>query len=246
MMMCMIYYTNIYFVRVFNIREVFIFEGYGYRCIIMYGECCITYLKYTHNNLILINPLGGTALVILNSLREPQGNFLLCALNRVGSVTDVSADVDTEITSNRSRCRVSRICGTKHHTSSLDNIVSFPYHSNNGSHRHVLDQSSEETFGGKIAVMRLEVRLGRRNHFQGHQLESLLLESRNNISNETSLDTVRLHHNVCLFSRHCLLVCLCDEINRFLSGQERLVLIGIGDIAQQRSTFPLFLFPLKS
>ena len=97
--------------------------------------------------------------------------------------------------------------------------------------------------------MRLEVRLGRRNHFQGHQLESLLLESRNNISNESSLDTVRLHHNVCLFSRHFLLVCLCDESKSIFvrTNESRLCSISkIGEYTLSSDRRFLFCFPLKS
>ena len=64
-------------------------------------------------------------------LLEPETNLMVCAFNRVGSVADVTANLNTEITSDGSRKRVTRAGFTEQLTTRLDDVSAFPHHAHN-------------------------------------------------------------------------------------------------------------------
>ena len=73
-----------------------------------------------------------------------------------------------------------------------------PYHRNNRAWADVLDELWEERLGRKILVVLLCVCLFDRHHLHRHELVSLSFEAPDDFSNQTSLDAVRLDHDVCL------------------------------------------------
>ena len=126
---------------------------------------------------------------------KPKINFMFGTLNGVRSVTDVSSNIDTEVATNSTWFRVLWSGGTEHLSSGLDGIVTFPDHSNDWSRGSVLDERWEETLGGKISVVSLELGLSWSALLHGNELESFSLKSGNDLSNESSLDTVWLDHD---------------------------------------------------
>jgi len=147
-------------------------------------------------NLLLVDPVVLSTLPALDfTLLEPESNFLLGVLNGVGTVANVTSDIDGEISTDGTRLRGKRVGGTEEGTSSLDSITTFPNHSADGSASHILDKSREEGLGGEILVVLLKVLLAGSHQLDGGELVAALLESRDNRSNESTLDAIRLDSN---------------------------------------------------
>ena len=105
----------------------------------------------------LVNPslgsgLPGDQLLIL----EPQGDLLLGRLDSIGSVQDVAADLDAEVTTDGSGQGVSGVGGSQHLAAGLDHVQALPDHGDNGSRAHVVDQSGEEGAGAQVGVVLLQ------------------------------------------------------------------------------------------
>jgi hypothetical protein len=133
----------------------------------------------------------GAELLIL----EPESDLLVGGLNGIRSVDDVSSDVNAEVSSDGTWLRVGWLGGTEHLSSGLDGVVTFPDHSDDWSRDSVLDERWEETLGGKIGVVSLELGLSWSALLHGNELESFSLKSGYNLSNESSLDTIWLDHD---------------------------------------------------
>ena len=71
------------------------------------------------------------------------------------------------------------------------------YHSADRSRGHVGDEASEESLAGKISVVLLHVLSSWGSQLHGHQLVALLLESLDDFAHQSSLDAIRLDHDVC-------------------------------------------------
>ena len=63
---------------------------------------------------LLIDPVELSRLVGLNLLRlEPESNLLLSALNAIGAVADVAANINSIVTTDGARGRGKRVGGTE-------------------------------------------------------------------------------------------------------------------------------------
>jgi hypothetical protein len=129
-------------------------------------------------------------------LGEPESNFFVGGFNGIRSVDNVSADINAEITSNGTWLRVEWLGGTEHLSTSLDSVVTLPDHAADWTGSGVLDETSEETFTGKIGVVLLELGFTWLSEFHSDELESFGLESGDDGTDESSLDTVWLDHDV--------------------------------------------------
>ena len=167
----------------------------------------------------LVDPGGGVVVPGAEFLGlEPKSNFLLSGLNGIGTVDDVSSDIDAEVTSDGSGLRVERLCGTEHLSASLDSVVTLPDHAADGAGSGVLNETSEERLAGEISVVLLEHLLTGSAQFHGDELESLGLESGNDLTDEASLDTVGLDHDVGSFSLlglHLVFIIIKNAIDLF-------------------------------
>ena len=86
----------------------------------------------------LVDPVELSVLVLLDlTFPEPQSNLFLGALDAIGAVTDVSANVDGIVASDGARGRCERVGSTKNGSAGLTGISSFPDHSDDGTAEHV-------------------------------------------------------------------------------------------------------------
>ncbi|KAH3664594.1 hypothetical protein OGATHE_003409 [Ogataea polymorpha] len=82
-------------------------------------------------------PVHGWLVVNKLLLLEPQIDLLLGVLNRVGTVDDVSAHVQSKITSDGTWSRLQWVSGTQQGSTLLDNVLSLPNGGQNWTRHHV-------------------------------------------------------------------------------------------------------------
>ena len=112
----------------------------------------------------------------------------------------------------------------EHHAAALDSAKTFPDHANNWARDHVVDQVLEEWLLLQVGVVLLHMSTAWSAHFQSDELklakvrksltylEATLLESLDNLANETTLNTIGLDSN-----ESTLLVCShSDSLNTFM------------------------------
>ena len=121
--------------------------------------------------------------------------LLVGGLNGIRSVADVSTNINAEVSSDGSWGGAQWVGLSEHGSSLLDDILSLPNHGDNGSASHVLDKTWEEGLGAEVSVVLLEQLFAGLDELQGDQLVPSLLESLDDLSNESSLDTVWLDHD---------------------------------------------------
>lgn len=158
--------------------------------------------------LSLIDPSLGVRLPGVDTLREPQTDLLLRSLDAVRAVADVATDVEGEVTADGARGRVGGLGGTEHDTASLDGAHTLPHHAAHGTRVHVLNQTSEKALRGQIRVVLLKKGSGGGEKLKSLELEALLLKSRNDFTNQTSLDAIGLDHDISSLHCCCLLIFL--------------------------------------
>lgn len=135
---------------------------------------------------------------------------------RVGTVADVSADSEGEVTSDGTGGGLQGVGGTQDGSTGLNGVQTFPDHTDDGAGVHVLDQTGEEGLFLQVLVVLLQVLLTRGTHLQADELfiakvcsvspltyvsknigerihlVTSLLESADDFTDESSLDTVGL------------------------------------------------------
>jgi len=131
-----------------------------------------------------------------NVLTEPQFDFFLSILNGVGSVADVTTSDNSVISSDGSRVWCQRIGGSEQESSGGNNSSSFPDHADDGTWQHVVNEGREEGSCTKVGIVLFKVFFGWGGQFKSSKVVSFLLESGDDGSNESSLDTVGLDHDV--------------------------------------------------
>jgi len=152
---------------------------------------------------LLVNPveLGRLPAVDL-ILLEPEGNLLLCGLDAVGSVADVAANVDGEVTADGAWGAVLWVGGAKDDTAGLDGVTTLPDHGADWARGHVGDETGEERLGAQILVVLLEVLLGGGDELETNELEATVLEAGDDCANQAALNAIWLNGNEGLLRRH--------------------------------------------
>ena len=126
------------------------------------------------------------------ALLEPKRDLLLGILNRVRSVTDVATDLNAEITADGAGGRLKGVGSTEHLTSSGNGLLALPNHGNDGSAEHVIAKLGEEGLVHEVAVVLLEKFLAGHASLHGGHLVTLRLESGDDVTNNTTLNTIGL------------------------------------------------------
>jgi len=133
-------------------------------------------------------------LILNDALGEPELDLFLSVLDRVRTVADVAASGKCKITTNSTGLRAKRVSRAEHHTARFDGVKALPNHGDDRARSHVLDQTREERPVLQVLVVLLEV-LGRSvNELEGNELEATLLETADDVSDETAVDAVGLLH----------------------------------------------------
>lgn len=162
----------------------------------------------------LVDPsINSTSVREHTLLTEPEGNLLLGRFHTVRSVADVATDIDGEVATDGTRSRCKGVCGTEKSTALLHDVLALEDDGNDRSGGHVLDQPREERLSLQVGVVLLETRISDEqvhrytakvhllllrgmDLLQGNDLVATLLETANDLTDETTLDAVRLHHDV--------------------------------------------------
>ena len=112
-----------------------------------------------------------------------------------------------------------RVGGADDLAAGLDDLLPLPDHAHDGSGAHVVDKVAEEGLAGQIGVVLLGVRLLDRHHLHGAEVESLLLEAGDDLTDEAALDAVGLDHDVSLLHLSVCEVCeTCDVSGWCVNG----------------------------
>lgn len=107
-------------------------------------------------------------------------------------MADVSANVNGVVESDGTGGGLQRVGGTENVSALLDNILTLPHGGENGAGLHVLEQRGEEGLLLEVLVVLSEELLVGVGQLDGDKLETSLLESVEDRSDESSLDTVGL------------------------------------------------------
>ena len=111
---------------------------------------------------------------------------------------DIAADVHGEITTDSSWGRLAGLGGTEQLASLDGSVGSLPDHGENWSGLHEVNETIEEWLALEISVVSLEVSLRWLDELHSEELESLLLKTLDDGSDEAALDSVGLNHDECL------------------------------------------------
>ena len=126
---------------------------------------------------------------------EPETDLVVGGLDGVGTVDDVSTNIDAEITADGAWGGVEGLGGAEHLAAGEDSVVTFPDHGADGAGGGVVDESGEESLAGEVSVVSLHVGTAWVADLHGDELEALLLEAADNGTDKSSLDTIGLDHN---------------------------------------------------
>ena len=142
---------------------------------------------------LFVDPLLVVLGVLNESLREPETNLTLSRLDGVRSVNDVVSHIAAEVSTNGTGSRLQRLGSTHHLTSNGNNVVTLPHHSNDSRGAHETSEAGVETLTLVLSVVLLQEGHGGNEHLQTHELEALLLEAGNNLTNVSTLDSIGLN-----------------------------------------------------
>jgi len=139
---------------------------------------------------------------------EPKGDFFLGRFDGIGSVDDVTTEIKAKVTADGTRKRSLRIGFTHHHSASLGCVFAFPNHRHNGTRGHEVAKSVVEGLVLEIDVVLLEMLFGSLHELHGDEFESSLLESFDDVTDESTLNSIGLHHDESAFrvSGHVIFV----------------------------------------
>jgi len=158
-------------------------------------------------NLLLVDPVVLSRLPLNDfTIIEPESYLLLGVLNAVGTVANVTPDVDSIVTTDGTWWGCERVGGTEESTTGLDGITALPDHGADRSAAHILYKSWEEWLGREILIVLLEVLLAWGAQLDSSKLVATGFESSDNGANKSTLDAIRLDSNESLFVRHGVVV----------------------------------------
>jgi len=160
---------------------------------------------------ILVDPGVLGVLVLNDSFGEPESDFVLSGLYSVGSMADVAASDETVVTTDGTDGRSQGVGGPKHGTTSLDCVETLDHKGANRSRGHILDESREEGLVLEVGIVLLKVLSSGMNHLHGHDLVPAVLKATYDLSDEVTLDAIRLDHDEAAFR-------ICRHVSRLVAG----------------------------
>jgi len=130
---------------------------------------------------------------------EPESDLLLGGFLRVRAVDDVTTQIQAKVTTDRTRQGGLRIGFSHHHSASFGGILAFPNHRHHGTRGHEVTKTLVKGLVLEINVVLLEMLFGSLHELHGDELEAALLESLDDIADESALNSIRLHHDESAF-----------------------------------------------
>jgi hypothetical protein len=115
----------------------------------------ISFIVYQALHLVFVDQRvsGVAAGNSLDTTGEPQSDFTFSRLNRVGTVTAVSSNIKSIVTTDGTGSTGQGVGLTQHLATSLNGVLTGKNHTNNRSGGHVFDQRGEETLTLQILVL---------------------------------------------------------------------------------------------
>ena len=98
-------------------------------------------------------------------------------------MADVTANIDTKVTTDGAREGGKRVSFTKDLAASLDGILAGEDEAHDGAAVHEGDEAGEEGLAGEVGVVLLEVLLGGGGELGSEELVAALLEASDNLTN---------------------------------------------------------------
>ena len=144
------------------------------------GECIIAN-RIRHLFVDVTVAVGGPAGEL--TLLEPQVDLALSGLDGITSVDDVATDNEAKVTTDGSGGRGGGAGGTDHGAGTGNNVLSLPDHGDDRSGGDEVDQSLEERSSLVLSVVLLSELLGDGDHLEADELETLALETGNDLTN---------------------------------------------------------------
>ena len=186
---------NLHLMAVFSFKQHYVSLGqWILHSVVMNWSSQMNVFNKEHTaNRLFIDPLLVVLGVLNESLREPELDLTLSRLDGVRSVDHVVSHIATEVSTNGAGGRLQRLGGSHHLTGNGDDVVSLPHHGDHGGRAHESSQAGVEGLALVLSVVLLQERHGRNQHLQTDQLETLLLEASNDLTNMSALDTIGLN-----------------------------------------------------
>ena len=141
---------------------------------------------------LLVNPRVNSLSPVVDTFREPHLQFVFGTFGRVGSVANIATKIDGEISTDAPWLGVKWLGLSQHLATLLDDILSFPAHADNGSRRKEGSESTEKGLLLQVGIVGFGHFLGGPDHLESDKLVSTLFESGNDITDQSTLDTIGL------------------------------------------------------
>ena len=141
---------------------------------------------------LFVNPLLVVLGVLDEALGEPEVDLALSGLDGVGTVDDVVAHVAAEVTANGAGLALHGLGGTHHLAGNGHDVVALPDHGDDGRGVHEAGEAGVEGLALVLSVVLLQKLHRRNHHLQTDELEALLLEAGDDLTDMSALDTIGL------------------------------------------------------
>ena len=126
---------------------------------------------------------------------EPEGKLAGGGLQTVTSVADVAANINGVVSADGARGGGGGVGLTEQGATALDSSLALPAHGDNGAGGEVVRETLVKGLRGKVDVVFLGLLLGGSQQLHGDKLEPLLFEPLDDLTDQSTLDTVGLDGN---------------------------------------------------
>jgi ABC-type bacteriocin/lantibiotic exporter with double-glycine peptidase domain len=128
---------------------------------------------------------------------KENGDFPPGAFQRVGTVNDITADIDAQAAPDGAGRGLQRICGPHHFPGGVDGILALDDHGRHGTGGNESNQRFKKRFAHMFSVVLFRQFPADPQHFQGHKLKAPFFKAVDNFPDQAALDTIGFDHEIC-------------------------------------------------